>query len=140
MQYSCRFFIRAYVLCLNPCRLSACAGSDQEGQEEENQNPGQTTASAGNLSSAWRVSHVVVIKYGPRCLVQTTMRDENLSRTTVVVRADGSTLLKLSQKFGGSFVTDVETVAQHHRCDGRAAGKKLQSLMVEGILSGQGRR
>ena len=121
-------------LCLNQgkCRSSARAGPDQDRHEQENQNPGQAAASAGHLRPVWSVSCVVVIKYGTRCVIQTAMMDENLPRATVVVRADGSTLFKLPQEVRSAFVTDVETVAQHHRRDGRAVGQELQRLIIQG--------
>ena len=65
------------------------------------------------------------------------MGDENLARPAIVIWSDGSTLLELSDEFGGAFIADAEVVAQHHRRDGMTVGKKPQCLVIERVLMGQ---
>ena len=43
-------------------------------------------------------------------------------------------------ELGGTLVTDVETVAQHHRRDGGTRHQVLHRLVVERVAVGDGRR
>jgi hypothetical protein len=62
---------------------------------------------------------------------------ENLSRPAVIVRPDGSTLLKLADEFCGALIADAEVIAQHHGRYGMAMGQELQGILVEWVTAWQ---
>ena len=68
------------------------------------------------------------------------MRDENLSGTAVVIGSDDAASLELTDEFGSALVADVETVAQHHGCDGCAVTQELDGFLIERVAIRQWRR
>ena len=116
------------------CGLEA-AGFHEEDEHHEDEKPSEATQ-ASRLSSALvgigDLSGVVWV-----IVIEPTMGDEDLPWPAIVVGADDVSRFKLADEFGGALVADVETVAQHHRCDGSAAPQELYRLVVERVGIGE---